>query len=143
MAYAVLLTIIEGKEEVKAGSFESSSVIEEMVCSNTEGERNCKNPIDDSSNHNLQGYDGNIVEEESDDDDDDDGNDDNDDDDDDDDDDNDDFYDESVHFDDNDDCVDKDEQCHSWAKLEPSECEANPGYMLSQCKLSCRACRRQ
>ena len=130
MAYAVLLTIIEGKEEVKAGSFESSSVVEEMVCSNTEGEGNCKVPVDDSSNQNLQGYDGNIVEEENDDGDDDD-------------DDDNDFHDESMHFDDNDDCVDKDEQCQFWAKLEPSECDANPGYMLSHCKLSCRACKKQ
>lgn len=35
-------------------------------------------------------------------------------------------------------CLDRDQNCASWAR--GGECENNPGFMLSSCALSCRAC---
>mmetsp|Transcript_10292 Transcript_10292/g.14768 ORF Transcript_10292/g.14768 Transcript_10292/m.14768 type:complete len:155 (+) Transcript_10292:91-555(+) len=37
-----------------------------------------------------------------------------------------------------DECVDQNEACYSWAEM--GECEKNPGYMLTNCKLSCKQC---
>ena len=45
-------------------------------------------------------------------------------------------------LDDTEECVDNDENCQFWATLEPSECETNPDFMLSECKKACRACGR-
>ena len=37
------------------------------------------------------------------------------------------------------DCVDNNDDCPNWASI--GECEANPSYMLSNCKLSCKVCQ--
>jgi len=41
-----------------------------------------------------------------------------------------------------DDCRNKNRSCQHWASLKPSECEANPGYMLLNCRRACRVCER-
>jgi len=42
-----------------------------------------------------------------------------------------------------DDCRNQNRSCQHWASLKPSECEANPGYMLLNCRRACRVCERQ
>ena len=37
-------------------------------------------------------------------------------------------------------CVDDNTMCQYWAKLTPSECTANPGYMTAHCAKSCGTC---
>ena len=37
-------------------------------------------------------------------------------------------------------CVDKNTMCNYWAKLTPSECSVNPGYMNANCAKSCGTC---
>ena len=37
-------------------------------------------------------------------------------------------------------CGDAHPECRKWASATPSECEANPGYMLTRCRLSCGLC---
>ena len=53
----MVLTIVESKEEptsLKRSPHESSSVVEEMICSNTEGESNCEALVDDASVDGMQ-----------------------------------------------------------------------------------------
>lgn len=37
-------------------------------------------------------------------------------------------------------CVDNDPRCVEWASWDSNECERNAGYMLVNCKRSCKAC---
>ena len=149
----VVLTIVESKEKLtslKRSPYESSSVAEEMVCSNTEGEKNCKALVDDASVDDMQDNDESEDDDESDDDDDDnddesesDGDDDDEEEDDNDDFDG-DFHNEFIHkAGDDEECVNNEVDCQFWANLEPSECKKNPSFMLSNCKLACKACEKQ
>jgi hypothetical protein len=161
---SVVLANAEGEEKLVIHNRDplgSSSSADEMVCSKTEGEQNCKIVVDDSSEDYIRQrvelddeYDDNEIdgeddydyddEDEDEDDDDEDDYEDDEDDYDDDDDDDDEDEDELVQrIEDDEECVDKETDCQFWADLDPSECLMNPTYMLSDCKKACRACKKQ
>ena len=156
-AYFVLLiglaslSVVEGGEEIVSGersSNEKPLLEEEMVCSNIEGEKTCKveDAEDDTHNHDVFGdYDGDEHDDEDDDEHDDEHDDEYDDEFDD------DEYDGEYEDDDefvekiidDEECIDEYPHCQMWAEFKPSECDRNPDFMLSKCKLACRACEKR
>lgn len=116
MACSIVLAIetIEETNSLKSSANDpSSAVTEDMVCFQTEGGKSCKVIFDDTVKDGIEDPNDVVVNI------------------------NNDF---EEQYDDDDECVNKDEHCQFWANLEPSECKTNPDYMLSDCKLACRAC---
>ena len=40
-------------------------------------------------------------------------------------------------------CRNQHAECDFWANLTPSECTTNPDFMLQECRLACRDCKKQ
>mmetsp|Transcript_6091 Transcript_6091/g.14766 ORF Transcript_6091/g.14766 Transcript_6091/m.14766 type:complete len:507 (-) Transcript_6091:905-2425(-) len=139
---------VEGGEELVTGersSNEKPLLEEEMVCSNTEAENTCNVEDDDDDTHNhdvFDDYDGDDHDDEDDDEEDDEDDDEYEYDD--------DEYDGEYEDDDkfvekivgDEECIDKYSNCPMWAESKPSECSINADFMLSKCKLACRACEK-
>jgi len=120
LPWSMVLMIVEGEEEIIPPMHEVDSVTEEMVCTNTQGEMNYEVIDDDVEDYVIdeesdadKGLNDDIDEE---------------------------FDADHDHEFDGQECVDNYEECQFWAKSKPSECETNPNFMLTECKMACRSC---
>lgn len=127
---------VEGEEEIIGPPMHGmDSVTEEMVCSDTQGGMKCKISENDIEDYDYgdeldQDLDDDVDEEFGDGDVDEEFDDDVDE----------EFDEDHAHEFDDEECVDNFTDCDLWAKRKPSECEANPKFMSTECKMACRLC---